>query len=338
MQVLSKLSQHDNILKWNDYFKNDVNLKKYKVKELKEIAKGNKLHVTGTKPVLIERIINYFSKIKNIVKIQSIFRMYLVKMIIRMKGLALKDKSICVNDSDFYTLEPLNKINFFDFFSYCDDKNFTYGFDINSLMILFKKPGLVKNPYNRNQIPFNIIKNATIIAKINKYLFKKNKPIEIENNLYREAVVEKMKIIRSKEINTRIEEVFYEIDSLGNYSSSSWFKDLNNAEIYMNLLKYLYDIWNYRANMPTSVKRKICPFFSPFLDGLENINIRNRENVESIEIMKRVCLTVIENIIYTGINNEYRQIGAMHVLSALTLVSTNARAGLPWLYESVDIN
>ena len=206
-----------------------------------------------------------------------------------------------------------------------------------SLMILFKKPGLVKNPYNRDQIPFNIIKNATIIAKINKYLFKKDKPIEIENNLYREAVIEKMRNIRNKEVNTRIEEVFYEIDSLGNYSSSSWFKDLT-AELYMNLLKYLYDIWNYRANMPTTVKRKICPFFNPFLDGLENTNIRNRENIENIEVMKGICLTVIENIIYTGINNEYRQIGAMHVLSALTLVSPNARAGLPWLYESVDLN
>lgn len=337
MQVLSKLSKEDDILKWNKYFENDVNLKKYKVRELKEIAKSNKLHISGTKPVLIERIINYFSKVKNVVKIQSIFRMYLVKMIIRMKGLALKNKTICVNDSDFYTLEPLNKINFFDFFSYCDDKNFTYGFDINSLMILFKKPGLVKNPYNRDQIPFNIIKNATIIAKINKYLFKKSKPIEIENNLYREAVIEKMRNIRNKEVNTRIEEVFYEIDSLGNYSSSSWFKDLT-AELYMNLLKYLYDIWNYRANMPTTVKRKICPFFNPFLDGLENTNIRNRENIENIEVMKGICLTVIENIIYTGINNEYRQIGAMHVLSALTLVSPNARAGLPWLYESVDLN
>ena len=337
MQVLSKLSKEDDTLKWSDYFKNDVNLKKYKVRELKEIAKSNKLHISGTKPVLIERIIHYFLKVKNVVKIQSIFRMYLVKMIIRMKGLALKNKSICVNDSDFYTLEPLNKINFFDFFSYCDDKNFTYGFDINSLMILFKKPGLVKNPYNRDQIPFNIIKNATIIAKINKYLFKKSKPIEIENNLYREAVIEKMRNIRNKEVNTRIEEVFYEIDSLGNYSSSSWFKDLT-AELYMNLLKYLYDIWNYRANMPTTVKRKICPFFNPFLDGLENTNIRNRENIENIEVMKGICLTVIENIIYTGINNEYRQIGAMHVLSALTLVSPNARAGLPWLYESVDLN
>lgn len=337
MQVLSKLSKEDDTLKWSDYFKNDVNLKKYKVKELKEIAKSNKLHISGTKPVLIERIIDYFLKVKNVVKIQSIFRMYLVKMIIRMKGLALKNKSICVNDSDFYTLEPLNKINFFDFFSYCDNNNFTYGFDINSLMILFKKPGIVKNPYNRDQIPFNIIKNATIIAKINKYLFKKSKPIEIENNLYREAVIEKMKNIRNKEVNTRIEEVFYEIDSLGNYSSSSWFKDLT-AELYMNLLKYLYDIWNYRANMPTTVKRKICPFFNPFLDGLENINIRNRENIENIEVMKGICLTVIENIIYTGINNEYRQIGAMHVLSALTLVSPNARAGLPWLYESVDLN
>ena len=73
------------------------------------------------------------------------------------------------------------------------------------------------------------------------------------------AVIEKMKNIRNKEVNTRIEEVFYEIDSLGNYSSSSWFKDLT-AELYMNLQKYLYDIWNYRANNLQQLKEKYVHF------------------------------------------------------------------------------
>ena len=116
MQVLSKLNKPCKILKWNEYFDNNVQLNKYKIPQLKEIAKDNKLKISGTKPVLIERITIHFNKIKNIVKLQSIFRMYLVKMTTKMRGIALKDVSICVNICDFYTLEPLKNISYFDFF------------------------------------------------------------------------------------------------------------------------------------------------------------------------------------------------------------------------------
>jgi hypothetical protein len=43
----------------------------------------------------------------------------------------------------------------------------------------------------------------------------------------------------------------------------------------------------------------------------------------------------MENLIYSGIDEEYRKIGALHVLSALTLVSSPARIAMPWLYESI---
>ena len=339
MQVLSKLNKPCKILKWNEYFDNNVQLKKYKIPQLKEIAKDNKLKISGTKPVLIERITIHFNKIKNIVKIQSIFRMYLVKMTTKMRGIALKDTSICVNICDFYTLEPLKNISYFDFFSYTDSNNFTYGFDINSLMILFKKPGNVKNPYDRNKIPFDVIKNVSIISKLTKYFFNKLHNIKYIYNepiTQRENILEKMRTIRNKDTNNRIEELFYEIDNLGNYSSSSWFKNLS-CDNYFHLLKYIYEIWSYRANIPTTTKRKICPYFNPFQDGLENVNLRDCHVNENTELMQRCCLVVMENMIYTGINNEYKQIAAMHILSALTLVSDGARGSLPWLYESVDI-
>lgn len=339
MQVFSKLNKPSKILDWNEYFENNVQLKKYKIPQLKDIAKEHKLRIGGTKPILIERISSHFNKIKNIVKIQSIFRMYLVIMTTKMRGIALKNVSICVNVCDFYTLEPLKNINYFDFFSYTDNNNFTYGFDLNSLIILFKKPGIVKNPYDRNKIPFDVVKKASIISKLNKYFFNKSfyfKNIYNEQPTYRESTIEKLKLIRNKEVSNRIEELFYEIDNLGNYSSSSWFKNLDCDNLF-NLLKYIYEIWSYRANIPTITKRKICPYFNPFQDGLENVNLREYHENNNTEKMKLCCLIVMENMIYTGINNEYKQIATMHILSALTLVSDAARASLPWLYESVDI-
>ena len=46
---------------------------------------------------------------------------------------------------------------------------------------------------------------------------------------------------------------------------------------------------------------------------------------------------ILENMVYSGINIEYRKIGTLHALSALTLVSVPARESMPWLYESVNV-
>ena len=333
---LKEYDKNENI-SWYEFYKEDINLKKFKIPKLKEIAKSNKLRVGGTKPILMERIREHFSTVKNIVLIQSIFRMYLVKLTIKLRGPALFDRDICHNETDFYTLEPIKNIDFLNFFSYKDKKNFIYGFDITSLLILLKKPGPITNPYNRDVIEFEIVKNISTISKLNKYIYKKKINYIIDENNYpqREITMERMREIRNNEINNRIDNLFYEIDSLGNYTSSTWFKDLD-VDAYLNFLRSLWEIWNHRAQMPTITKRRICPYFNPFTDGLEHMNMRIRENAENLNIVKRAAVTVVENIIYTGINNEFRQIGALHVLSALTLVSSQARGSLPWLYESVN--
>ena len=43
----------------------------------------------------------------------------------------------------------------------------------------------------------------------------------------------------------------------------------------------------------------------------------------------------METMVYTGIDVEYQKIGALHMLSALTIVSPNARQNMMWLYESL---
>ena len=126
MQVQSKMN---NIINYHIFFKDNINLHSYRVFELKNIAKKYKLHVTGTKPVLIERIKLYFIKIKNIVKIQSLIRRHIIKNIIYLKGPGLYNRKICTNETDFYTLDLLENINYYDFFSYKDEEGFTYGFD-----------------------------------------------------------------------------------------------------------------------------------------------------------------------------------------------------------------
>ena len=46
-------------LSYNDFYKQDICLKKYKLPELKLLAKFHKLHISGTKPGLIGRILSH---------------------------------------------------------------------------------------------------------------------------------------------------------------------------------------------------------------------------------------------------------------------------------------
>jgi hypothetical protein len=47
------------------------------------------------------------------------------------------------------------------------------------------------------------------------------------------------------------------------------------------------------------------------------------------------CLTVFENMVFQGIDEDHRRIGTFHALSGLTIVSEGARQAMPWLYDSV---
>jgi len=360
-------------LHYQEYFDKNIVLKKYKLPELKSIVRQYKLPITGNKNILIERIENYFQRMKSAKRIQKIFRGWIVRYSFQLRGPAFTDRSICVNDTDFITLEPLNEIPYELFFSYKDNNNFSYGFNVSSLIQLMKKKhnGKITNPYNRESIDVSILFNIVSLNNIIQIIFHEFRDdtsrvfIQIErpspsiiertqhihpsiarclsSNYFYPRITNPVSSIqlhrskynriieiRTKPLDTRIRELFMEIDLLGNYTQSMWFSSLERRQ-YIGLYRSLLDIWNYHG-LSMNLKMNICMFFDPFL------NIFNRSIHQtdiSFEEIQFICLTIMENMIYTGVDDEHRKIGALHVLTALTLVSSHARAALPWLYESI---
>jgi IQ calmodulin-binding motif len=356
------------------YFKNNVNLKKYKLPELKNIIKEYSLTRTGNKDVLIERIESLFNKMRTSIKIQKMFRGWLVRRSFKLRGPAFWNKKVCVNDTDFITLEPLSEIPYELFYSYKDNKDFVYGFNLTSLMQMIRNKSPMKNPYNREQFPENAIQDIISLNNITTIIYEnsgndteyyntnvfKKKPmlrnlsqqnlnpitpnVLFSREYYRPTIINGIYNItemnnkynyiiesRAKPVETRIRNLFMEIDQLGNYSQSTWFSSLDRIG-YLRFYRCLYDLWNFRAQLSYEVKKKICPFIEPFA------NIFNRNvlyNDAPLEDFQMLCITVMENLIYCGFDDEFRKIAAFHLLSALTIVSPQARSAMPWLYESV---
>jgi hypothetical protein len=365
------------VISYDNFLKNKIQLMAFKLAELKDAAKLFKLHITGTKPVLIQRLESHFEKVKFTIHIQRHFRGWMVRSCLRDRGPAVKNRSLCVNDSDFVTMDPLVEIPFFHFFSYKDTNDFIYGFHIFSFMQLIQSSGQkITNPYNREDVPVSVVIDVMRIYRATNLVFPefrdaefskmvaqqqspptnrsslRNSQPEIDRSLpvgpqhgtYQPRVnamsivdeeslrrLHRIRETRTRSMEQRIRDLFAEIDQLGNYTQSTWFTNLSHHD-YVRLYRTLHEIWNYRGQIPRSIRNKICPFHSPF-EGIFNRPVFPSE-LDYLHL-QWACLIVFENMVYSGIDEDHRKLGAFHALSGLTLVSAAARMAMPWLYESV---
>ena len=309
-----------------------IDLSKSKLPELKQYAKYLNIKVSGNKGEVKERIEQQVKKELCAVTIQKTFRRHMVSKWMKLKG----TRENCVNDTDFYTLEPLNDIPYLHFIKYTDaSQNFNYGFDIKSLCTMATKNKKFENPYNREnmKVPFGL--NLVKVVKLTNILFPGNNMFNDIATMYEssnmfvevqqtreQAFFTHYEALQQIPLEQRITGLFIHIDSLGNYSNRDWLSQLNEDRLYYLILK-INQLW-YRIN--NSLRNRICPYISPFspeVFGRGQINLTREMVVKMAEIL-----------VYSGLDDEHKQLGAMYFLSGLTLVSSDARNQMPWLYEN----
>jgi hypothetical protein len=294
----------------------------YNVLQLKTMCRYYKQKVSGNKPELINRMYNFLKYSQHSSVIQKHIRGFLRRKYFQLNG--IKNRNKCVNETDFLTLENINKIPYYQFYCYKDDEGFIYGFNIKSIYnLMVKSDGKLKNPYTRAELSKNIIMSIRHFIKMSNAL---KEPIEI--TLKTSNIMSHKKRISLKALS-----IFHKIDMFGHITDASWFLSLEVPHL-IKLIRDLHDIWGYRANLTDTVKREICP---PNGNPFHGINISSlvQKNKESLQ---GGILYVMENLVSKGINTDSRSLGAFYILSALTLVSHNAAVALPWLYESVVQN
>lgn len=314
------LKDASNIPQLNEY--NHLIYNNYNNAQLKTIAKHYKIKVGGNKPQLITRIYNYLYFSSRIIKIQKIFRGYLVKKYKWLRGPAVMNRKLCTNADDFITMEPLEEISFQQFISYKDVDGFIYGFDITSLHNLFlKSEDEIRNPYNRNIIPNDVFKNIRSIIRYSRIL-KMNVMLSLEDDT--------KNVSDEKAFELKTITLFQNINALGNYSNANWFLSLDRYKL-IKFLRELVEIWKYRAQLPIQTKRAICP---PHGNPFRHVNLAYLLQEENLHNIKKVILNVMENLVYSGVDKDSKALGSYYVLGALTLVNDEASSSMPWLFQS----
>lgn len=296
----------------------------YKVNELKEMCKHYSIKCSGTKSELKDRVYTHLIQSHFIKRIQRAIRRNFIRMHKKMSGPAYSDRSLCVNDNDFYSMESMRDIPRNQFISFKDDTGMIYGFDVMSLYTYYDTElnnghHVPSNPYNRMQFPVTLRRQMHRKIRLTDIL---GVPCKIEE--------EPEPVLSMQEHDDQILfATFQQINSHGHYADSAWFSDLNFVQI-MRFMRELSDIWNYRAQILPQLKRDICPpSGNPFVHAdLSGITLHP-------DLIKHQGIQVINTFVTSGINRDSQSLGAYYVLTALTLVSQEARAAMPWLYESV---
>ena len=315
-----KISSDDfEIPEIKDY--NNLLSKGYNVKQLKDICKFYKQKKSGNKSELIFLLYNYLKFSFYAIKVQKIFRGYLRRSFNKIKGPGLQNRSLCTNQSDFFTLEELNEVENSQFYSFKDKDGFIYGFDICSLynMIVIEK--IKDNPYNRNKLPINkIMRDLRSLVKRGK-IFNEAPNIKLETNLN--------ELSPKKQIELKALELFQLMDGRGFITNPVWFLQL--PRIYVKrFLRELVDVWEYRAQIDTATKRKVNPQHGNPFFGF-NIQVLLHK---PYEVLQKRVLDLIEIFITKGEDNDAKYLGVCYVLGALTTVSHDCAIALPWLYSA----
>jgi len=323
---VSKPKEDEKSLKIPNFEDHDFFIQnEYKVSELKEICKHHGIKCSGAKQELKQRIYTHLIQSHFIIRIQRMIRRSFYKIHARMSGPAYRERGLCVNDTDFYSMEPVCDISKNQFISVRDDAGMVYGFDIMSLYTYYaseSKNGTVStitNPYNRMPLPTTLRRQMLRKIRLTRV---------IGVNCVLEAEPEPVLSMQQQDENTLFA-AFQQINAHGHYADSTWFSELNFIGI-LRFMRELADIWNYRAQILPHLKQEICP---PNGDPFRYIDLRGF-HVQP-DLIRHHGIQLVNTFVTSGINRDSQSLGAYYVLSALTLVSQPAQAAMPWLYESV---
>ena len=295
-----------------DYLKNDlVRYRKNKMRRKSLLSSKEDLFQEINKHITTINEFHEIDHAKEIIKIQSLFR----GKSIRKKNKELK----CNNDEDFYTYDELKDVPKQFFYSYVDNSDIRWGFDIRSLDKLLQMG--FPNPYTTEPVPQNVVDDVK-----SKIQIMKLDPTyeDLTDTIVRD---------RKETIKQRTVDLFSFIEQSGYTCHIEWFTSLSLRRL-KELYRQLEDVWNYRSQLSEQMKRNICPpnadiFKTPMIEVM-NYNIK--EDLQELilhEVMK-----------FTQANTDSdRKLGFMYFLIAFGMVSpTCYQAHSDWLSFMMNVS
>ena len=289
--------------------------------------------------------------LSQVIKLQRYIKKSLLLLKQKCHGPAFNNRQVCVNESDFFTLDELKDIPNDDFFSFSDEKKFVYGFSIDSIIQLILKSDENYFEQFSRKIKNRQISNTTpkiCYYQFIKILYNHYSKIKIINP-YTRFVIDntiKLKAIRlyaRKEYDiNRIEEIveiidiktlvknkclsiFQKIDMFGYQTDINWLYDQHQTVLKI-FYKKLALLWNFEFGLNNEARYKIAQSHNIFVN-LHDIMISKQDKYTLLDKILEPVNAMVSN----GRTDADKQSGCIIVLYALAFIDNRCVMANPWL-------
>jgi len=311
----------------------------------------------------IEKLNSFFimllkanQNMNKVITLQRFIKKSLNNYKLKLLGPAFNNRSLCVNDSDFFTLDELKDIPNDEFFSFKDEKNFIYGFHIDSITQLvfksdehyfeqFKKK--IKNKQiiiNNNSINLcyhqfikllcNHYNKIKVLNPYTRFLINNNTKFKIIT-LYAKKEYDINKITTTNNdilpidiklfVKNKCLEIFQKIDLYGYQTDINWLYN-QNTTILKIFYKKLALLWNFEFGLNHEGRYKIAQTNHVF----NNLHDIMTSRIDKYNLLDKI-LEPVNIIVSNGATEPDRQNGCIIILYALAFINNRCILANPWL-------
>jgi hypothetical protein len=290
-------------------------------------------------------LLKAISNLDKVIKLQKWIRKSLTKFNKKLYGPAFNNRKLCVNDSDFVSLDDISEIPKDDFISFKDNNNFVYGFNLESIIELilksdevfyenFKKTASnlcyrqyiralynhynkikINNPYTRDLLTCEIKLN--VIRLYARNIYNKNNTSSKVSNL--------ITIDFKTQIRNKCFSLFQKIDMFGYMTDISWLMDENVKQLKI-FYKKLAIQWNFEFGLNNTAKYKISGTHNLF-HHIQDILLSRADKY----VLLDKILDTLNILVSNGQTDSDRNTGCIIILYALASINNRCIEANPWL-------
>ena len=301
-------------------------------------------------------LIKASQNMNKIIILQRFIKKSLINYKLKLYGPAINDRNVCVNDSDFFTLDEIKDIPNDEFFSFEDEKKFIYGFHIDSITQLvfksdehyfeqFKKK--IKNKQiiiNNNSINLcyhqfikllcNHYNKIKVLNPYTRFLIDNNTKLKIIT-LYAKKEYDDNKITNTSDVilpmdikllvKNKCLEIFQKMDLYGYQTDINWLYN-QNTTILKIFYKKLALLWNFEFGLNHEGRYKIAQTTHIFNNFHDIMTSRN----DKYNLLDKI-LEPVNIMVSNGESEPDRQNGCIIILYALAFINNRCVLANPWL-------
>lgn len=247
-------------------------------------------------------------------KIQRWAHKILARLHYKQQGPSANCLEVSNNQTELQSMDPIQTIPQLYIWSYADANKMIWTFDIRSFSHMAASG--FKNPYTQIQLT-EPARNSL-----------ERRLIWLKRKGYTTIFTNDTELTAEQTFNLRILDVFMKMDFLGYHSNTEWFSELTQ-EAHIKLYTELYNLWNYRLQLTSELKKTICPGLETIMkhDPLKFSPRMQRE----LRWWQKLNINIFDTLVSTAAEKTNRSLGAMYCLTALCKVSLKTRIAYDWL-------